>query len=161
MTVRPTIALAGGYLFIASNDALVEDALAVKAGTKSGLKSTDEFKHLAKDMPTAGNRYAYISQRFGQTYMQIQQQVMSMRAAQEPAMSKLMQQFINPDNAKNLFYVSATTDEGWVGMGNGNANGAVMAATMPVAVIAVGIAMPLAMAKMHAAQRNALQPQYK
>jgi len=159
ITLRPSIAMADGYLYIASSDTLIEDALAVKAGLKPGLKSTDEFKHVAKDMPTQGNRYTYISQRFGQTYLKIQQQVMAMKGTQDPGVAKLMHELMNPDNAKYMFYVGATTDEGWVGIGNGNQNGAIVAAAVPVAVIAVGTAMVLpavAAAKRRAAQINAM-----
>ncbi len=44
--LRPSAASSVGYLFIASDDVLIRDVLAVKSGKKSGLKSTDEFKHL-------------------------------------------------------------------------------------------------------------------
>ncbi len=50
-TLRPSAASSGGYLFIASSDALVNEALAVKSGKSPGLKSTDEFKHLSRDIP--------------------------------------------------------------------------------------------------------------
>ena len=37
--LRPSAASSGGYLFIATSDALIDDALAVKSGQKPGLKS--------------------------------------------------------------------------------------------------------------------------
>jgi hypothetical protein len=46
-----TVAQSEGYLFIATTDLIVQQALAVKAGEKPGLKSTGEFQRLAKDIP--------------------------------------------------------------------------------------------------------------
>ena len=60
--LSPTIASSGGYLFIASTDTLIQEALAVKSGQRPGLKSTDEFKRLAQDVPQAGNHFAFMSQ---------------------------------------------------------------------------------------------------
>ena len=157
ITVRPSIASADGYLYIASNDQLIEDALAVKAVLKTGLKGTDDFKRVDGGMPTVGNRYAYVSKSFGQTYFKIWSTVMQMRAAQ-PGQMAFFKNFMNPDNAKFGLSVAATTDEGFVVVANGNQNGAVIAAAVPVAVVAVGTAMVLpavAAAKARAARINA------
>ena len=50
--LRPSAASSGGYLFIASSDELIDDALAVKSGQQPGLKATAEFKHMAQACPT-------------------------------------------------------------------------------------------------------------
>ncbi len=55
---------------------LIDDALAVKSGQNPGLKGTDEFKHLAQGLPDSGNQFFYMSQRFAETLMQVQQQAM-------------------------------------------------------------------------------------
>jgi hypothetical protein len=60
--LRPSVAAAEGYLFIATTDALIQEVLAVKAGQHSGLKSTQEFQRLAKDVPTLGNGFSFTSQ---------------------------------------------------------------------------------------------------
>ena len=65
--LRPSTASSGGYLFIATSDALINEALAVKSGQKPGLKATDEFKQLAQGLPDQGNQFCYMSQRFAET----------------------------------------------------------------------------------------------
>ena len=65
--LRPSAASSGGYLFIATSDALINDALAVKSGQNPGLKATAEFKHLAQGLPDHGNQFCYMSQRFADT----------------------------------------------------------------------------------------------
>ena len=67
--LRPSAASSGGYLFIASTDALIDQALAVKSGRQPGLKSTDEFKHLSAGLPDQGNHFCYLSQQFAETLM--------------------------------------------------------------------------------------------
>ena len=74
--LRPSTASSGGYLFIASSDALINEALAVKSGQQPGLKDTDEFKHLSQGLPDQGNQFCYMSQRFAETLMKVQQQAM-------------------------------------------------------------------------------------
>jgi hypothetical protein len=64
IALRPSAASSGGYLFIASSDTLIDDALAVKSGQQPGLKGTDEFKHVAQGVPDQGNQFCYMSQRF-------------------------------------------------------------------------------------------------
>src|SRR5450756_1033850 len=75
--LRPTTASSGGYLFIASSDALVNEALAVKSGKSPGLKSTDEFKRLSKNIPDQGNQFTFMSERFGRILFQVQEQAIS------------------------------------------------------------------------------------
>ena len=145
---RPTVAMADGYLFLASNDALVREALAVKSGKKSGLKSTDEFKRLAQEVPLQGNQFTFISQRFGQTIMKVQQQMLEMQSqmsgGRSPNWSQLLGSFWKPENAGYSFCVGANTDEGWLTVGNGNQNPAVVLAVVPAAAIGMlaAIAIP-------------------
>ena len=85
--LRPSAASSVGYLFIASDDVLIRDVLAVKSGKKSGLKSTDEFKHLSQGLPDRGNQFVFVSQRFAETMMKVQQQAISANATSQPAMA--------------------------------------------------------------------------
>jgi len=140
--LRPTVAMADGYMFIASSDALVREVLAVKSGKSAGLKSTDEFKKLSADVPMQGNSFSYVSQRFGKTFIQLQSQVMK-SAGGAGAQMDWLKSFMNPDLAAYSFGVSANTDEGWVTVGNGNQNPANAILLVPVAVTAVGAAMLL------------------
>src|SRR5579862_3252214 len=88
IALRPTAATSGGYLFIASSDALINDALAVKSGQQPGLKSTAEFKHVSQGVPDQGNQFCYLSQRFAETMMKVQQQVMNANAKTDPQTAK-------------------------------------------------------------------------
>ena len=78
--LRLTVAASGGYLYIATTDGMIQEVLAVRSGQKPGLKSTEEFKHLAKDVAEQGNQFTFLSQRFGRTILQIQRQAMEMSA---------------------------------------------------------------------------------
>lgn len=155
--LRPTIATSDGYLFIATTDALIQEALAVKGG-KPGLKSSDEFKHLSKDVPSKGNHFSFISKNFGTTFVKIQQQAMGMKSGVSAAQKEWMQSFMSADKAMSAYTVGANTEEGWLTVGNGNQNpAAILAATtvvLPVAVLA-GIAVPNFTRARGTAQKNA------
>ena len=97
--LRPSAASSGGYLFIASSDALIDDALAVKSGQKSGLKTTDEFKHLSQGLPDQGNQFCYMSPRFAETLMKVQQQAIT-SSAKHPAANDAMDAIHVPQPAR-------------------------------------------------------------
>ena len=101
ITLRPTAASSGGYLFIASSDALVQEALDVKAGEKPGLKSTDEFKRLAQGIPDKGNQFSFVSAKFGRAIMEIQKQAIAGQNAQNssPAQAAWFKSLFRSDNA--------------------------------------------------------------
>jgi hypothetical protein len=108
------------------------------------LKSTEEFKHLAKDIPTEGNQFTFVSQRFGQTVFRIQQQAMAMSASTQPAQQQWLQSLIHSDKQVFSYCVSANTDQGWLTIANGNQHPAKMflaAAVVPVGVLSA-IAIP-------------------
>jgi hypothetical protein len=154
VTLRPSIAVSGGYLFIATSDALIQEAVAVKGG-KAGLKSTDEFKKLSRDIPLQGNQFCFLSQRFGQTIMKVQQQAMTSNNQMTPQMKEMLQSFMDPNKVGFAFAVGANTEEGWMTVANGNqSSGNILAATAVVPAIAAAVALP-ALAK--AKERAALQ----
>jgi hypothetical protein len=144
--LRPTLAASGGYLIIASTDALVQEILAVKGG-KDGLKSTEEFKRISKGIPTEGNQFTFLSQRFGQTILEIQRTALEAAAnnssGEEPPL-RLLQSLFTSGPAAFSYSVSANTDRGWITTGNGNQHPTKMiaaAAMFPVGMLA-GIAVP-------------------
>jgi hypothetical protein len=94
IALRPTAASSGGYLFIASSDALIDEALAVKSGQQPGLKATDEFKHVSQGVPDQGNQFCYMSQRFAETLMKIQQQAMAANTKSDPQTAQWVQSFL-------------------------------------------------------------------
>ena len=159
ITLRPTIARSGDYLFVANTDALIQEALAVKAGKKPGLKSTEEFKKLAKGMPESGNQFGFVSQKFGQTWAEVQTQLMANGMSGQVDLFKKIMSF--QGNQAQSFSVSANGEEGWVSTGNGNQDLSKLVLIPVVAVPAIiaGVALPaIAKAKAKAqAQSNHLQ----
>ncbi len=146
ITLRPSIATSGGYLFIATTDALIQEALAVKGG-KAGLKGSDEFKKLSADIPLKGNQFCFLSRRFGQTVMKVQQQALSGNNQMPPQFKEMVQSFMQPDKAAFTFSVGANTDEGWVTVANGSQSGGnILAASAAVPAVMAAMALP-AMAK--------------
>jgi Protein of unknown function (DUF3352) len=157
ITLRPSIAVSGGYLFIATSDALILEAVAVKGG-KAGLKSSDEFKKLSKDVPMQGNQFCFLSKRFGQTVMKVQQEAMGSNNQMPPQMKELMQSFMDPTKAGFTFAVGANTEEGWMTVANGNqGSGNILAASAVVPAVVAAMALPaLAKAKERARQVTCL-----
>lgn len=155
VTLRPSVATSGGYLFIATTDALIREALAVKDGNKPGLKSTDEFKRLADGLPQQGNQFCFLSQRFGQTVRKVQQEALEMHQQANPQVRELMKSFLDPERAAFTFAVGANTDEGWMTVANGNqGSGNVLAASAVIPGLLAGIAVPNFIKARETSQKN-------
>jgi hypothetical protein len=159
INLRPTAASSGGYLFIASSDTLIEEALAVKSGQTPGLKSTDEFKRLSQNIPDQGNQFSYMSERFGQTLFQIQKQAMSASATQgsSPAQARWMQSLFRYNRPAFSYSVGINTDSGCLTVGNGNQSAANLVLLPAVAVpgMLAAIAIPNFVKARATAQQNA------
>jgi hypothetical protein len=154
------VARSGDYLFIATSDTLVVEALAVKSGKKPGLKSGEEFKRLSKGIPDKGNQFTYVSERFTQTWKEVQTQMMEGKADGNPGQQEFMKKLMNLNDAAFSYAVSGNTDEGWVGAGNGNQNPAkiVLLPAVVVPAVAAGVALP-AIAKAKAKAHSYVAPQ--
>ena len=153
--LRPTDARSSGYLFIATSDDLIEKALAVKNGREPGLKNSDEFKRLSKNIPTEGNQFCYISSLFGKTLVEIQKQAMP-TAGQQPAQAKWMQSVFQNHPAV-AFSVGMNTPQGCVTVGNSSQSYAA-AAILPAALVSgalAAIAVPNFVNAREVSQRNA------
>jgi len=158
INLRPTIATGGGYLFIGSSDAIVEQSLAVKSGQKPGLKSTAEFKRLSQGIPDQGNQFSYMSELFGRTVAQIQKQVISAQSTrgQNPAQAEWMQSLF-AQRATHAYAVGLNTENGCQTVGNSSQSEANMVLLPAVAVpgMLAAIAIPN-FVKAHAvSQQNA------
>ncbi len=156
--LRPTAATSGGYLFIASTDSLIQDALAVNGGKTPGLKSTAEFKRLSQNIPDQGNQFTFMSQRFGETLYKVQQQMMAASAKNSPAQAEWMQSFFKRYNRPAFAYsVGMNTDEGCLTIGNGNQSAANLVLLPAVAVpgMLAAIAIPNFVKARSTAQLNA------
>ncbi len=151
----PTIATSHGYLFVGSTDLVVKEALAVLAGKTPGLKSTPEFQRLAKDVPQEGNNFVFLSERFGNAMREIQTQALSMTHA-SGSQKELLSMF-RSEHAPYVFSVGANTDEGWLGVSNGNQHPSKLflaGAIVPAAVSAAMVLPALAKAKQRAQQHQ-------
>jgi len=141
--LRPTVATSDGYLFIASSDALVQEALAVKGGQKQGLKSTAEFKHLAADVPREGNGFSFVGQRLGATIIQIENQALQQGGKNSEAASAWLKSVLQAQKPGVGYSVSANSDEGWLTTGNGNQSQAnvlfLSAAVVPATLAAMAL----------------------
>jgi hypothetical protein len=156
LPLRPTVARSGNYLFVASSDRLVEEVLAVKKGEKPGLKAGDEFKKLAQGMPQAGNKFGFLSKRFGQTVSQVVQTVIQERAGGEAARLVPIFKLIGSIEPGYFYSVSANTPEGWLMESQGNQDlGKSVMLSSAVAPVSIGAAMVLpALAKAKSRAQN-------
>ncbi|HEX5399756.1 MAG TPA: hypothetical protein VFY06_11995, partial [Verrucomicrobiae bacterium] len=154
--LHPAAASSGGYLFIASDDSLIRDAVAVKSGKQSGLKSTDEFKRLSQGIPDRGNQFVFVSQRFAGTMMKVQQQAMAANAKSQPAMTQWLQSIYRSRPAF-AYSVSVNEPEGCLTVANSSQSYASTALLAPVAAVGMlsAIAIPNFVKARSTSQQNA------
>lgn len=140
--LRPTAASSGGYLFIASSDTMIQDALAVKNGQKPGLKSTDEFKHLSQNVPDQGNQFVFVSHQFAETMYDIQKQIAASSTDSQSAQAQWVQSLFQK-RASFAYSVGGNTPEGYLVVGNSSqsyASAALLPAiALPAALAAIAI----------------------
>ncbi len=154
--LRPTFAATDGFLLIATSDALINEVLAAKLGQKPGLKSSQEFQRLAKDVPSLGNGFSFTSARFGQAIRKIQQAALQAKSSTTSPQTAWLRSFIGSGPPVLSYTVAANTDEGWVAVGNGNQHAGrrlAIGAAVPVGMLAA-IAIPNFVNARHAAQKN-------
>ena len=155
--LRPTVAAAEGYLLIATSDSLVNEVLAAKSGQKPGLKSTAEFQRLAKEIPTQGNGFTFTSARFGQALMKVRLAAIQAQAGASGSRLALLESLLGAGRPAMSYAVAGNTDEGWLGVANGNQHpGKLLAAgaVVPIAVVSA-IAIPNFVKARKASQQNA------
>ncbi|MBI4664535.1 MAG: hypothetical protein HY735_37560 [Verrucomicrobia bacterium] len=159
VALRPSLARAGDYLLIATTDALIEEALAVKRGEKKGWKHSEEFKRLSQGTPNEGNQFLFLSQRFGQMSAKLQQQALRMNPQVKPGQMESLQKLFGGGDIAYTYVVGANTEEGWLAVGNGNQSFSqallAPAFVFPAGVLA-GIAVPSFVKAREKAQRAAI-----
>lgn len=74
--VQPILAAAGGYLWLSSTPALLEETRQVRVGENSGLKGSAEFQRLSRGLPTRGNSFGFVSERLGTTLQGVQEAIL-------------------------------------------------------------------------------------
>jgi hypothetical protein len=145
INLRPSVASSGGYLFIASSDSVIQEALAVKSGGEPGLKSTAEFKRLSQGIPDTGNQFSYVSAKFGQAVIEIQKQVITGAAAGNGGGQRMawMNSLMNPSRATFSYSVGMNTPDGCLTVANGSQSAAnlvlIPAAIVPGMLAAIAI----------------------
>jgi hypothetical protein len=159
INLRPSVASSGGYLFIASSDSLVQDALAVKSGDQPGLKSTAEFKRLSQGIPDTGNQFSYVSAKFGQAVIEIQKQTIAAAAARNAGGPQMdwMNSLMNPNRAAFSYSVGMNTPDGCLTIANANQSAANLVLIPAVAVpgMLAAIAIPNFVKARTTSQQNA------
>lgn len=151
-----TVAQSEGHLFIATSDLIVQQALAVKAGEKPGLKSSEEFKRLAKDVPEQGNHFTFVSERFGKTIRRIQRQALELAGSEQGKKQEWLEALLSGSQPVVSYSVGTHTPQGWLVVANGNQHPArflLVSAVIP-AGIAAAVAIPSAVKARQAAQKH-------
>src|SRR5262249_39296685 len=122
---------------------------------KPGLKSTDEFRRLAADVPEQGNQFSFLSQRLGQSIVQLQRQALQM--APNAAKTEWLQTLLAPSHRPFSYTVGAQNEHSYLSVRNGNQHPArifLAGAVIPMGVISA-IAIPNFINACQTAQKNA------
>lgn len=123
ITLLPTVARYGDYLFVASNDEVIQSVVSVHKGESAGLKSSPEFGHLAKGMPTEGNNFTFVSERLGRVVNDVRQRAMSaaiQSSSGNDAPLELLRKLYASGNLVSSYTIGSITEEGWLRVGHGN-----------------------------------------
>lgn len=155
--VRVTLARTGDYLLLASNDDLVREMLSVKSGQTPNLKSTSEFGRLAQGLPTEGNSYSFVSQKFSETLRAVVTQAMM---AQPPASAPpptLIEKLSGLNQMAYGYSVGQVTAEGWYSVSHSTQSpaAALLAAPAFMAGMMAAIAIPNFVKARTTAQKSA------
>lgn len=106
----------GEYLLFATSDALLEEALAVKAGKKEGLQATSSFKLLSKDLPNEGTAFSYFNKTLSNSFTSLYDLSDYLSHKQHADYTKQLMQAYQDllDNVVEEYTVSSMTPEGFV-----------------------------------------------
>jgi hypothetical protein len=155
--VELTVASTGEYLYLASSVQLVRTVEEIRQGKQPGLKSWPAFADLAKHLPAQGNQFVYVGQAFGQTFTELQRQLMTGTGAPVEQLEVVQRLFGDPASSFSLS-IGGHTATGWQTTSVGNkdsASAAVLAPAVGVTAIAAGMLLPaLAKAKAKAQTIN-------
>jgi len=148
--LEPAVASSGDYFYFASSPRLVRAVQDVRQGRDPGLKSSPEFQELAKHLPVEGNQFVYVSRRFGETFVDLQQQMMGTVGMPQEQL-ELLQRVFNQAGRSYSMSVGAHTATGWQTISVGNqdsASSVVLLPTVGATAIGAGLLLPaLAKAK--------------
>lgn len=137
--LRPAVAWSKDLLIIASNDALVREIVAVKAGKRAGIAAKPEFKKLMAGLPVSGCQFNFAAPVFRETIAALQVQAARLNAAgSNPAMQQMLQTLAADRRGSWTGGVVENTPEGFLGTFHGDVEGS-------QALVAAGAVAPAAM----------------
>lgn len=141
---RPTLAIEGNFLLLASTDRLAKEVLALRQSPGKGLKSTAEFKRLSQNLPLDGNRFVYVSAALGRAFQGVLQNLAQAQANGGEPWTMVFQNLQGAQQAPSGFWVAQNGEQGWLTVANTTQNpvGSVLAPAV-VAPVAIGAAMVL------------------
>ncbi|HLP47770.1 MAG TPA: type II secretion system protein GspG [Candidatus Kapabacteria bacterium] len=87
--IAPVIMQKDGLLIIASNNQIVDAMYAAKEKS-DGLIATAEFKKMSVNIPTEGNSFRFVSQRFFKTMIEVQKKGVELSQFQESKKNTIM-----------------------------------------------------------------------
>jgi len=152
-----TVASSGDYFYVATSPQMVRTVQAVRQGRQPGLKSSADFQELARHLPAEGNQFIYVARRFGETFADLQQQVMG-ESGMGPDQLELLQRVFGKAGSAYSLSIGARTATGWQTTSVGNQDSAsalLLAPTVGVAAVSAGLLLPaLAKAKAKAQTVN-------
>ena len=116
-TLEPVIVQKDNMMILASNKKILDAMFAAKE-KGNGLIATEEFKKLSTRIPSSGNSFRFMSQRFLQTFLDIQKRIaqMTKKTTGKDASGMEIFDLFAPKMA--VFGVMQNTDEGTVYMLN-------------------------------------------
>lgn len=144
LQVGLTVAQSEGYLFLATTDQVVLQALAARAGEGKKLTATDEFKRLSKDIPLEGNQFMFVGERLGQTVRRLQRQALRMAESMGTPQQNWLRSVMQEQAPAVLFAVGSHQPQGWLWVSNGSRHPGsflLSSALLPAAAFA-GMAIP-------------------
>jgi type II secretory pathway pseudopilin PulG len=116
-TLEPVIVQKDNMMILASNNKILDAMFAAK-DKGNGLIATEEFKKLSTRIPTNGNSFRFVSQRFLGTFLDIQRKIVEMTKGATGKEAKDMEIFDLFAPKMAVFGVLQNTDEGTVYMLN-------------------------------------------
>jgi hypothetical protein len=149
---EPTVASSGGYFYFATSPELVRTVQAVRQGKSPGLKTSPEFKELARYLPPEGNQFFYVSQSLGKLVMDFQTQALGEAPLPEEQRT-VLRNLLDANGPKHSLSIGAHTATGWqsTSAGRNETPYALLLAPVGATAFGAGLLLPaLAKAKSRA-----------
>lgn len=143
LNLRPSVAQWNGLLVIASDDKLIRDMIAVQKGGP-GFKSTAEFTALSAGLPTQGNSFGVVTQRFADTYREFESRMLANKPGMPPGQVAVMQRFFsNYQRMGHNFAVLVHRPDGWLSVAQGNQGSSQLVVPLVIAPVAIGASLAI------------------